>query len=209
MCINVYMACWSEPTVSVDAYISELSAFARPVVERLRKIITSVAPDLDEAIRWNAPSYKGKLLVCGFSAFQKHVALTFWQGASLPDPKGMLQNGQGKTAMRTVKYTAMDQIDDEMVRTWVATAAALDRGDPIPKPKTIRKLAPRVPDALAMALKRDAKARAVFAKMSTSHRREYCEWIAEAKQEATVQRRVEKALEKISQGEGLNDKYSN
>lgn len=209
MCINVYMACWSEPPVSVDAYISELSAFARPVVERLRQIIVSAAPDLDEAIRWNSPSYKGKLLVCGFSAFQKHVALTFWQGASLPDPKNLLQNGQGRTAMRTVKYTAMDQIDDSMVRNWVLTAAALDRGEPVPQPKAPRKVAPKVPDALAVALKRDAKAKAVFEKMSVSHRREYCEWIAEAKQETTVQRRVEKALEKISQGEGLNDKYRN
>ena len=208
MCIHVYMASWSEPPVSVEAYISDLSAFARPLVERLRQIIVSAAPDLDEAIRWNSPSYKGKLLVCGFSAFQKHVSLTFWQGANLPDPKGLLQNGQGRTAMRTVKYTSMDQVDDAMVRNWVVTASALDRGEPVAPLKPTRKVLPKVPAALSIALKRNEKARAVFAKMSTSNRREYCEWIAEAKQETTVQRRVEKAVEKLSQGEGLNDKYT-
>lgn len=179
------------------------------MVDRLRQIIVSAAPELDEAIRWNAPSYKGRLLVCGFCAFQKHVSLTFWQGANLPDPKGMLQHGQGRTAMRTVKYTVMDQIDDAMVRTWVQMATALDRGETLPVVEPPKKAPPKVPAALATALKRNAKAKATFDKMSPSHRLEYCEWIAEAKQETTVMRRVEKTLEKLAQGEGLNDKYRN
>ena len=201
------MACWSPPTESVESYISDLNAFARPLSQRLRQVILSAAPELEEAIRWNAPSYKGKLLVCGFTAFQKHVALTFWQGAHLPDPKGLMQLGQGRTAMRTVKYTSMDQVDDEMVRTWVKVAVAVDRGEAPPEPRIEIKNEITVPASLAAALQREAKARAVFEQLAPSHRREYCEWIAGAKQPATVQRRVDKTLEKLTLGQGLNDKY--
>ena len=99
------------------------------MAELIRQVVLSTAPHLEEAIRWNTPSYKGKLLVCGFAAFQKHVLLTFWRGADLPDPKGLLAQGQGKTAMRTVKFTALDQINEKTLRTWVKAAAALDRGE--------------------------------------------------------------------------------
>lgn len=205
------MASWSEPPASVEDYIKDLSPFARPLVERIRKVITSTAPDLDEAIRWNCPSYKGKLLVCGFSAFQKHVSLTFWRGADLPDPKGILAHGQGKTAMRTAKFTAPEQVNDTLIRDWVQAAVALDRGDPLPQPpKKKEKPKPAVPPpalANALSLKKNAKARAGFIALSPSCQREYCEWIEQAKQETTIQRRVEKALEKLSMGEGLNDKY--
>jgi hypothetical protein len=99
------------------------------MAELIRQVILSTAPHLEEAIRWNTPSYKGKLLVCGFAAFQKHVLLTFWRGSDLPDPKGLLAQGQGKTAMRTIKFTALEQIHEKTLRTWVKTAAALDRDD--------------------------------------------------------------------------------
>lgn len=99
------------------------------MAELIRQVILSTAPHLEEAIRWNTPSYKGKLLVCGFAAFQKHVLLTFWRGSDLPDPKGLLAQGQGKTAMRTIKFTALEQIHEKTLRAWVKAAAALDRGD--------------------------------------------------------------------------------
>ncbi|MFZ4593056.1 MAG: DUF1801 domain-containing protein [Verrucomicrobiaceae bacterium] len=130
------MASWNEPPVSVEAYVASLSAFARPMVETIRKVIISTAPDLEEAIRWNTPSYKGKLLVCGFAAFQKHVLLTFWRGAELPDPKGLLTQGQGKTAMRTVKFTSPDQVNEKVIKAWVKAAVALDRSGVAPRAQT-------------------------------------------------------------------------
>jgi hypothetical protein len=123
------MASWSEPPASVEDYIQNLSPHARPMAELIRQVVLSTAPHLGEAIRWNTPSYKGKLLVCGFAAFQKHVLLTFWRGSDLPDPKGLLAQGQGKTSMRTIKFTSLEQIHEKTLRAWVKAAAALDRGD--------------------------------------------------------------------------------
>lgn len=127
------MASWNEPPASVEDYIKSLSAHARPMVEIIRKVIVSTAPDLEEAIRWNTPSYKGKLLVCGFAAFQKHVLLTFWRGSELPDPKGLLTQGQGKTAMRTVKFTSLEEVNEKVIKAWVQAAVALDRSGVAPR----------------------------------------------------------------------------
>ena len=204
------MASWTEPAATVEAYLANLSAFAKPVVDKLREIILTTAPQLDEAIRWNAPSYKGKLLVCGFTAFQKHVALTFWRGAELTDPKNLLINGQGRTAMRTMKITALEQVDEKMIRSWVKEAVKLDESGgtvvsrPVEKPPE-----PVIPESLskALAMKKNARAKATFDNLTAFGRREYCDWISSAKKEETLKLRVAKSLEKLLDGEGLNDTY--
>jgi uncharacterized protein YdeI (YjbR/CyaY-like superfamily) len=60
---------------------------------------------------------------------------------------------------------------------------------------------------LAKALKSNAKARAAFAAFSPSHKREYIEWLVEAKTTETRQRRLETALEWIGEGKPRNWKY--
>ena len=194
---------------SVDAYMAGLSDFARPMIERIRKIIRKSAPQLEEIIRWGSPSYKGRGLVCAFGAFKSHVVLVFWRGAELDDPKGLLIHGQGRSAMRSAKFRSPSEIEEKVIRALVTEAVALDNNNAKPKPKSkpLKRPEAVVPSALGAALAKNAKARRTFEAIPPSHRREYCEWIAEAKQETTVQRRVEKAIDKLSTGEGLNDKY--
>lgn len=120
---------------------------------------------------------------------------------------GQLIHGQGRSAMRTAKFTASNQINEKVIRAWMLAAVTLDSAGPATKPKKKKRPEPAVPPALAAALAKNAKARHTFAAIPPSHRREYCEWIAEANQEATVQRRLEKTLAKLSAGEGLNDKF--
>jgi hypothetical protein len=204
------MACWTEPASTVDAYLEGLSAFARPVVEKLRALILGTAPDLEEAIRWNSPSYKGRLLVCGFTAYQKHVALTFWRGAELDDPRGLLAHGQGKTAMRTMKITDLKQVDDKVVRGWVKAAVKLDvSGPPVAMRQADKPAEPPMPALLAstLTLRKNAKALATYERLTTMGRREYVEWITSARQPEVLQLRVQKSLEKLLDGEGLNDRY--
>jgi hypothetical protein len=205
------MASWSEPAVNVNQYMAKLSTFASPIAERLRSLIIETAPHLEEAIRWNSPSYKGKLLVCGFAAFQKHVSLTFWRGAELDDPMGYLSHGQGQTPMRTAKYTSLDQLNEKMVKAWLKQAVKLDdAGEPVVRKPVAGAPKPLiVPEVLqkTLMLKKNASARKTFESLSASSRREYCEWIASAKQDETVLRRITKSLEKLKAGEGLNDTY--
>ncbi len=65
-----------------------------------------------------------------------------------------------------------------------------------------------VPDELAAALKKNAKARATFEGFSPSHRREYVEWITEAKREQTRARRIAQAVAWMAEGKARNWKYT-
>ena len=58
-----------------------------------------------------------------------------------------------------------------------------------------------VPEALAAALAADPQAKTSFEQMAFSHRKEYARWVAEAKQEETRQRRVQRALDMIRAGQ--------
>ena len=57
-----------------------------------------------------------------------------------------------------------------------------------------------VPAALAAALAADPEAKAIFDALSFTHRREYAEWIAEAKREETRDKRLERAVSMLRKG---------
>ena len=82
-----------------------------------------------------------------------------------------------------------------------------ERGVKLPRTPPARKAPPKTPHDLAAALKRNAKAAAVYKGFSPSHKREYIEWITEAKQPATRQKRLKQAIEWIAQGKPRNWKY--
>jgi uncharacterized protein YdeI (YjbR/CyaY-like superfamily) len=66
-----------------------------------------------------------------------------------------------------------------------------------------------VPDDLTAALKKNKKAQAVFEKLSYSHKKEYIEWITEAKTDATRLKRIKTAIEWMAEGKSRNWKYVN
>ena len=192
---------------TVDSFISTLPDFSRPMVERMRKAVVAAAPDLDEDLRWGVPTYKGKALVCGLAAFKNHVSLTLWRGAKLSDPNGILTHGQGLSEMRTAKFESIEEIDTKQIQDWVKQALTLDSSPSAPSRKVLAPVKVKIPKALGAALKKDARAHETFDALPPSHQREYCEWIAEAKQATTVERRLVATIEKLRRGEGLNDKY--
>jgi hypothetical protein len=156
---------------SVNAWMEQLSDFARPMVERIYKCIRKAAPQLEVGIRWNSPAFMGRSLVCSFSAFRKHVALIFWRGAELNDLTGLLTHGQGRSSMRSAKFTDVNQIDEKLIRAWVTAAVALDKDPAKPKPKLQKRPEAAVPKILAAALSKNPKVRAAFEAMPPSHRR--------------------------------------
>ena len=172
---------------------------------KLHACVRAAAPALEEVFRWGSPCYKGRNLVCSIGVFKDHVSLTLWRGASVKDPGGLLVHGQGRSEMRTAKFDSLTSIDALLVESWVKQAAKLDAVGAVPRaPDPVKVVVPR---ALATALRADAAARATFDAFPPYCKREYCEWIAEAKQPATVGRRLAATLEKLRRGESLNEKY--
>lgn len=192
----------------IDAYIAESAEFARPLLVHLRGVIHGACPEVEETLKWGMPSfvYHGRIL-CGMAAFKQHASFGFWQGAHIVGPDG----GKREEAMGQFgRLTGVKDLPGKReLSGYVKQAMALiDAG--VKRPSTQRttpKPPVEVPPDLAAALKRNAKARKTFDAFPPSQRREYVEWITEAKREATRLKRLEQALEWLAEGKPRNWKY--
>lgn len=178
----------------------------REELASLRKIL--LTSGLKEEIKWGAPCYTlDGVNVVGIGAFKSYVGLWFHQGALLKDEAGVLVNAQeGVTkAQRQWRMTSAADIKPARIKAYVKEAAALAKaGEKI----AVERNKPLVlPPELEAALKQDKTAAAAFKALKPGLRREYADYIAEAKQAATKARRIEKILPAIRAGGGLNDKY--
>ena len=193
----------------VDAYIAKSPEFARPILTYLRDVIHEGCPDVVETIKWSTPTFDHHGIVAGFAAFKQHCVLGFWKAPLLTlDGKPLskeMESGAGQFGKLT---TVKDLPARSKLLKLVRDAAKLNesgvsierKARPAPKPV-------QVPADLKKALQKSARARAAFEAFSPSHRREYVEWIVEARTEETRQRRLDTALEWIGEGKPRNWKY--
>jgi uncharacterized protein YdeI (YjbR/CyaY-like superfamily) len=196
----------------VDAYIAKSADFAKPILNHLRKLVHQGCPETEEAIKWGMPAfmYRGKIL-CHLAAFKAHCAFGFRHGDLLLAKNKRIVNKEDKAMGQFGRITALaDLPKDKLILELIREATKLANADvkPSRKPKAV---APRkelvVPSSLSAALKKNKEALATFEDFSYSHKKEYVEWITEAKTEETRNRRVETALEWMSEGKSRNWKY--
>ncbi|MCK5749525.1 MAG: YdeI/OmpD-associated family protein [Oricola sp.] len=194
-----------DKTKTPDAYFAKESPW-REELAAVRKAL--LATGLDEEIKWGSPFYtlEGKHIV-GLTAFKNYFCLWFPQGALLKDDKKVLMNAQeGVTkAQRQWRMTSAKEIKPALIKSYVKEAAALAREGKEIKADRSKPLV--VPPELKAALAKDKKAKTAFEVMTKTYQREYADYIAEAKQAATKERRLEKILPMIAAGKGLHDKY--
>lgn len=200
----------------IDAYIARSADFAQPILEHLRELVHAACPDAEEGIKWGMPHflYRGGILG-NMAAFKQHCTFGFWKGAQVV---GEASRG-GEAMGQLGRLTSVKDVPSRKVFTgWVRAAMALRDDAPAAKSKTkaaTRKTAARtaarptlpVPPYLAAALAKHAKARATFDAFPPSHRRDYIEWLTEAKTEATREKRLATTIEWLSEGKGRNWKY--
>ncbi|HVX41801.1 MAG TPA: YdeI/OmpD-associated family protein [Gemmatimonadaceae bacterium] len=188
----------------VDAYIAKSADFAKPILTYIRETVHAACPDVEETLKWGMPAFDYHGMLCNMSSFKAHCRFGFWKGSLvLGDAEPTAPNGHFGN------ITSLKDLPNKRALTgYVKKAAELNAGGVKVQraPKTAKKALP-VPDDLAAALKKNAKARATFEKFSPSHRREYIEWITEAKQQATRERRLAQAVEWMAAGKPRNWKY--
>ncbi|HTX42748.1 MAG TPA: YdeI/OmpD-associated family protein [Acidobacteriaceae bacterium] len=190
----------------VDAYIAKAKPFAQPILEHLRELMHKGCPDVEESIKWSMPFFEYKGAILGnMAGFKEHCSFGFWD-------KGMgaeMRNG-GSGPLRHIASLG-DLPADKQLLAWIRqTAQHVDRGEyQNPMATRSRKAKPEaeVPAEFALALKKNRKAAAVFADFSPSCRREYVEWVAEARREETRAKRIATAVEWIAEGKQRNWKY--
>lgn len=192
----------------VDAYIANAQPFAQPILKHLRKVVHQACPGVEETIKWSFPHFMYKGLLCSMSAFTQHCAFGFWKGALIEGAPGLGREAMGQFGRIT---SLADLPDEKRLTSLVRQAAALnDDGVKTPKvrkPELPRRVAPKAPPEFLAALRKNKKALSTYAAFSPSHKREYVEWIAEAKREDTRNRRIATALAWIAEGKGRNWKY--
>lgn len=189
----------------VDAYIAKAQPFARPILEKVRERVHAVIPDIEEAMKWSMPAYTvGGKIVLITAAFKAHVALNFWRGQEL---RGEQTNADAMGQFGKIR--SLDELpsDAELDRL-IREAAELSASAPTPrKAKHAPKPAPSMHPDFAAALAKAPKAKANLDSFPPSAQRDYLEWIAEAKQDATRQKRIATAIEWLSEGKRRNWKY--
>lgn len=193
----------------IDAYIEKAQPFAKPILEYIRKTVHEFCPEAEEAIKWSFPNfmYKGKIL-CSMSAFKAHCAFGFWLESEMKTMKELTKDIEKNSMFTLGKITKIEDLPSKaQLKACIEEAMELtDMG------VTIKKAAPsktetEIPEAFLNALNQNEKAKEVFEKASTSFRKEYNLWIADAKTETTQNKRIDQAIEWISEGKGRNWKY--
>lgn len=188
----------------IDAYIERQVEFARPILIWLRARVHAACPDVQEGIKWGMPafSYRGRPLA-SMAAFTAHASFGFWYREQMATGK----EGEAMGQFGRIESLA-DLPGEAAVEAQVREAMALTDSGGIPK-RAAKPPKPEaeIPNALAEALARDPAAAANFDAFAPSSRREYCEWIAEAKREATRDKRLAEAITWIREGKKRHWKY--
>ena len=189
----------------VDDYIANAAAFARPILTEIRERVHAACPEVEETMKWRQPSFEYKGLMCGMAAFKDHCVFGYWKA---PLVLGAAAEGANAMGYRDQIRSIADLPSKTAFKAHVRKAMALnDAGITVPKPARAPKAALPVPEDLAAAITKNTKAQAAFDQFSPSHRREYVEWITEAKTEATRARRLQQTVDWLAEGKPRNWKY--
>ena len=189
----------------IDAYIARQADFARPVLTEIRAAMHASGVGVEETIKWSMPFYllKGRPFA-NMAAFKAHAAFGFWKGAK--EETGKEADALGQFG----RITGLGDLPDrEGLLALIREAAARAEAAPVKASPKAPKPEAQIPADLAEALANDAAATATFHAFPPSCRREYCEWVGEAKRPETRAKRVAETIALLREGKRRNWKYEN
>lgn len=188
----------------VDDYIAKSAPFAKPILQNIRSVVHEACPPVEETIKWGFPHFMHQGILCSMAAFKSHCALLFWKAGSVVGP------GPGDSMGQFGRLQSVDDLPSRAVLARYVKEVMKLNENRSSAPRKKKAKVPRpfdVPAELTAALRKNVKAATAFDAFPPSHKREYAEWIAEAKGEDTRRRRVESAVEWIAEGKSRNWKY--
>ncbi len=194
----------------VDGYIQRSADFAKPILNHIRKLVHKACPEVEETIKWGMPFFLHHGLLCHMASFKQHCAFGLRKGSSIL--KGKAATKVDEAMGHFGRITALEDLPtNRVILNYLKRAIQLNAKNAM-KPrgrKMLKKSASELPlpEDLLAALKKNRKAALAFDKFSPSHRKEYIQWIAQAKREETRSRRVKTAIEWIGTGKSRNWKY--
>lgn len=194
----------------IDAYIDKSPDFAKPILEHLRAVVHEACPEVEETMKWSFPHFMYQGMLCSMASFKQHCSFGFWKAKQMAE-----LSGNPGTAMGD--FGRITQLKDLPAKTvlkrLVKQAMAINEAPPVKsiataKPKRAARPELLPPEAFLKVLAKNKKARTTFDNFSPSHRREYVEWILEAKREETTKKRIDASIEMLAEGKSRNWKYA-
>ncbi len=194
----------------IDAYIKKSAPFAQPILIKLRANVHKYCPEVTETLKWNFPHfiYHDNIL-CSMASFKQHCAFTFWLAEQMQNKHEVLQVGKSRDAMGHLgKLTSVKDLPtDKIFGSYIKDAMSLiDSGVKLKK-KSPKKASTAAQEDFLNTLAKNKRAFSAFEKFSPSQRKEYVGWIEDAKTDATRVKRIQTAVEWISEGKIRNWKY--
>ena len=197
-----------DATKKIDSYLETVSDEQRPILELIRKTVNAVDDRIQEDWKWRAPCFSMDGLVCWFVGFKTHVGLNFFKGALIKDThNAFVENKDNDKGNRMIHYKALGEVDTVAIKDYIKQAIVLNEQNikiDFPKKKMIE-----TPDFFVDALSQNKAAQEVFENFTDAQRRDYIEWLVEAKRETTRNKRMAQAIEWIAEGKVRNWKYMN
>lgn len=191
----------------IDAYLDTKAAdFAKPILRHLRDMVHEACPDGEETIKWGFPNftYKGKILA-GMAAFKAHASFGYWNDAMLREDE------KNRTAMG--QFGRLASVDDlpprETLVALTRQSMALIESGARPERQRAPKAPLPVPQDLQAAIDASPAAKATWDDFPPSCRREYVEWVTDAKRDETRGKRLNQTVEWLKEGKKRNWKYEN
>lgn len=195
---------------AIDLYIDKAADFAKPVLEHFRNLVHKACPQVEEKMKWSAPhfDYKGSMM-CSMAAFKQHCAIGFWKAAVMQD-KYKLFNAEEAMGHLGRIASLKDLPSDKILLAYIKEAVKLN-DEEVKLPSRSKKPETKpieTPAYFLAALKKNKSAQKNFEAFSPSHKKEYNEWIIEAKTEETRIKRMQQAVEWIAEGKSRHWKYA-
>jgi uncharacterized protein YdeI (YjbR/CyaY-like superfamily) len=191
----------------IDAYIDNKAGdFAKPILRHLRAMIHEACPDCEETLKWSMPTfmYQGKILA-GLASFKAHATFGYWNDTMLrEDEKSRSAMGQFG------RLTSVDDLPprDALIELTRRSMALIDSGAKVERQRTPKAELP-VPQDLQAAIDGSAAAKATWEAFPPSCKREYVEWVTEAKRDETRTKRLNQTIEQLNEGKRRHWKYEN
>ncbi|RTL57352.1 MAG: hypothetical protein EKK37_15005 [Sphingobacteriales bacterium] len=193
----------------IDAYIAKSADFAKPILNHLRELVHKACPDVVETLKWSMPCFEYKGMLCNLASFKQHCSFGFWK-ASLMKDKVLMETAQSEVAMGHLgRITSLKDLpSDKKITAWIKEAMKLnEEGKKVVKAKPAVKQELIVPDYFISAVKKNKKAWTTYEAFSPSAKKDYVQWVTEAKSEETKNSRLAQAIEWMAEGKRRNWKY--
>jgi uncharacterized protein YdeI (YjbR/CyaY-like superfamily) len=188
----------------VDVYFSNAKKW-RTELEKLRMIILDC--QLNEELKWGKPSYTfQKKNIVIILPLKEYCTLLFCKGALLNDANGILIKPTENTqAARQIRFTNVREIVEmeTILKAYIYEAIEAEKAGLKVKFKEITEF--KIPEELQNKLDEIPALKTAFAALTPGRQRAYILYFSAPKQSKTRESRVEKCMQQILNGKGLND----